>query len=413
MIPQKKIVIFTGGTTTPITPHLSLCAPAYGTIGQKIAEAISNHPQNKMETVLIRTKMAGGDSLSTNEDLLKAAKEVVADYSTKIVFMTAAVCDFEVDAIDGGDISFFRDKRLSSDRDYEFWVKGTQKILPIFREKRKDIFLVAFSTTSNASKEEMFLKAQRVMKQNSANLVVANDIGTRKNFIATPEESIYSETEDRDILVKELVEISLLRSNLTFTRSTVVDGKPISWNDDRVPPALRKVVDYCIEQGAYKPIQGKTAGHFAIRLSDTEFLTSIRKTDFNDLKDVGLVYVKTDGPDTVLAYGAKPSVGGQSQRIVFKDHPGKDCIVHFHCPKKEDSDIPVVSQREYECGSHECGKNTSRGLKYYLDGKIAAVMLDNHGPNIVFSKNEDPEVVIEFIKNHFDLSKKTGPSWDK
>ena len=27
---------------------------------------------------------------------------------------------------------------------------------------------------------------------------------------------------------------------------------------------------------------------------------------------------------------------GQSQRIIFKEHPELDCIVHFHCPVKEE-----------------------------------------------------------------------------
>ena len=68
--------------------------------------------------------------------------------------------------------------------------------------------------------------------------------------------------------------------------------------------------------------------------------------------------------------------------------------------------IPVISQREYECGSHECGKNTSTGLKQF--GNLSCVMLDNHGPNIVFHHSIDPQEVIDFIRNNFDLSQKTG-----
>ena len=35
-------------------------------------------------------------------------------------------------------------------------------------------------------------------------------------------------------------------------------------------------------------------------------------------------------------------------------------------------------------------------------------MLDNHGPNIVFNHNIDPQEVIDFINQNFDLSDKTG-----
>jgi len=135
-------------------------------------------------------------------------------------------------------------------------------------------------------------------------------------------------------------------------------------------------------------------------------LTSIRKTNLNAIDTICLVKIRTDGPDNVLAFGYKPSVGGQSQRIVFENHPEYDCIVHFHCPIKEGSQVPTVSQREYECGSHQCGNNTSNGLKRF--GNLSAVYLDQHGPNIVFNRSINPGEVTRFIVNNFDLSEKTG-----
>lgn len=150
-----------------------------------------------------------------------------------------------------------------------------------------------------------------------------------------------------------------------------------------------------------------TAGHFAVKLSDKEFLTSRRKTNFNtDLVTKGLVRVEVDGDDKVIAHGAKPSVGGRSQRIVFAEHPEMDNIVHFHCPTKLEAMIASTEQWKNECGSHQCGKNTSDGLKEY-DG-IKAVMLKNHGPNIVFGKDVPASEMIKFIEINFDLSQKTG-----
>jgi hypothetical protein len=35
-------------------------------------------------------------------------------------------------------------------------------------------------------------------------------------------------------------------------------------------------------------------------------------------------------------------------------------------------------------------------------------MLDEHGPNIVFNRNINPQRVISFIDTFFDLSQKTG-----
>ena len=42
-----------------------------------------------------------------------------------------------------------------------------------------------------------------------------------------------------------------------------------------------------------------------------------------------------------------------------------------------------------------------------LNDHLAAVMLDKHGPNIVFSDKADPQMVIDFIMSNFDLSKQT------
>jgi hypothetical protein len=124
-----------------------------------------------------------------------------------------------------------------------------------------------------------------------------------------------------------------------------------------------------------------------------------------------MVVIEPVGKDEVRAWGGKPSVGGQSQRIIFEDHPGLDNIVHFHCPLKEDAPdrIPLRSQRPFECGSHQCGKNTSDGLREIEPG-IWAVMLDQHGPNIVYGRDVPAKRVIALIERNFDLEDKTGGS---
>lgn len=411
-ITPKEIHILGGGTTSYVAPHLSLCAPAYGTIAKEIAKEFSIS-KTKMNIVLGLTSMAGG----TIGDSLQAVKnhihKLINNLDTKIVIMSCAICDFKIHTIESNDPNDITG-RLNSENQYKLHICAAEKLLPMIRKERKDIFLVGFSTTYNKNQAEMYKKAIKTLKTSSCNLVVANDIGNHHNFIVTPEESIYCVTKDRKELIKELVDICLKRSNLTFTRSTVVDGQPEPWNSPRIPQVLREVVEHCIRQDAYKPILGKTAGHFACKLSDTEFLTSIRKTNFNDLDKIGLVYVKTDGPDTVLAYGAKPSVGGQSQRIIFKDHPEMNCVVHFHCPTRPQSTLSIASQREFECGSHQCGQNTSSNLKAHKIGNtdLKCVYLDKHGPNIIFSDKANAQDIIKFIDQEFDLTQKTGPIWD-
>lgn len=404
---NKKIIIFGGGTVSHIKNHLALCAPAYGSTAKRINELIDREERfDNFDVEMKLTKMAGGPLLETNDDIEEVCRDLINDSTTKIIIMSAALCDYEPESDFRSYGKYEGRFNTAEDLSIELTLIPAPKIISEIRKKRKDIFLVGFKTTCGKTEDEQYLAGLNLCKTASCNLVVANDTKTRLNMVITPEEARYHVTKDRDVVLKGMLDIMWHRSHLTFTRSTVVDGKPIPWDSDLIPNSLKTVVNYCILEHAYKPFNGVTAGHFACKLDDTTFLSSIRKTNFNKLNNVGLVKVKTDGPDTVLAYGAKPSVGGQSQRIVFRDHPGMDCIVHFHCEKKQKSQVPTVSQREYECGSMGCGENTSKGLKEF--GNLKAVYLDNHGPNIVFNRNINPMEVIAFIEENFDLDSKTG-----
>jgi hypothetical protein len=411
---NKKIHILGGGTVFHVRSHLAISAPAYGNTARKIDSIFYIEPHLNMDVILHLTRMANGGvgDLETNEDVSKLVDQLIADPLTKIIFMNVALCDYNATLV--SDLQYLKsgkyEGRLSSRKMIEgrLQLNATEKIVGRIRKTRKDIFLVAFKTTCGATEDEQYIAGLNLCKEASANLVLANDVKTRLNMVITPEEARYHVTTNRGQALSGLVEMTLLRSHLTFTRSTVIAGTPVSWNSSEVPEALRTVVNYCIEQDAYKPFRGSTVGHFAAKISENEFLTSIRKTNFNDLSKNGLVRIKTDGPDSVTAYGAKPSVGGQSQRIVFHEHQDYDCIVHFHCPLRKDhrDDIPIASQREFECGSHQCGQNTSSNLKKF--GNLSCVMLDQHGPNIIFHRSIDPQEVINFIVANFELSEKTG-----
>ena len=413
---NKTVHVIGGGTVSHLRTHLGLFVPAYGRAARKITQLCKEH-SDKLDVELHLTKVADPtSSIETNADLKALVLSLVDDLRTKIVFFNAAVVDFEgqIDSIASGKhAERLRTADVSGNPlTYGVVLTPQEKLISLFRkggegrEPRKDIFLVGFKATAGVTAEEQYRLGLNLLKGSSANLVLANDVITRLNMIIVPEEATYAVTTDRHEALKSLVEMAYLRSHLTFTHSTVIAGDPVAWESDLVPASLRAVVDHCIERGAYKKFRGVTAGHFAAKLDEQTFLTSRRKTDFNDMKNVGLVKVKTDGPDSVIAYGSKPSVGGQSQRIVFTEHPDADCIVHFHCPKRVGSLVPTVSQKEYECGSHECGQNTSRGLARF--GNLLAVYLDQHGPNIVFDRSVDPREVIDFIETNFELTEKTG-----
>lgn len=424
---QKRIHVIGGGTFSHVRNHLALAAPAFGGTARYIAQ--------KLQGELHLTKMADHTSnLVTNEDVAALVDRLVADPETAVVIFNPALCDFDADVIelDGrsgetnptipsgkyADRLKTRSFRLEESRSGGppiervtrplLRITPSEKLIGRIRKERKDIYVVGFKTTTGATEQEQYLAGLNLLKENSLNLVLANDTVTRLNMVITPEESRYHVTTNRNEALDGLMDIVRHRSVLHFTRSTVVGSEAdlVPWNDERIPANLRAVVDHCVKAGAYKAFRGSTAGHFAVKLEDGSFLTSRRKTNFN--QDLRLVRVEVDGDDRVIAHGARPSVGGQSQRIVFAEHPEADCIVHAHVPLRQDAHgLPVVPQWPRECGSHECGAATSRGLEVAAPG-IKAVMLDNHGPNIVFSRTTPAEDVIRFIEQNFDLSQKTG-----
>lgn len=419
---MKKIYILGGGTFSDVRTHQSLCARAFGETAIKLENMFKKQLadlklDDQYEVELILTRMAQPHNnkynIITNDDAGKIIDKLIEDQDTKVIVQNFALCDFHGQI---GDIpSGKHATRLrTSEGDVMMKMTPADKVIKKIREKRKDIFAIGFKTTDNQTEMVQYNRGLNLLKVNSLNLVLANDVVNHRNMIIVPEEAKYCVTTQRDDALNELVKITLSRMLNHFTRSTVVEGKAIDWNSKEVPNNLREVVNHCIKNGAYKEFLGKTAGHFAVKVNDGEILTSIRKTNFNNLDKVGLVKVESKNKDEVIAHGFRPSVGGQSQRIIFNEHKDLDCIVHFHCPMKESNIskyIPVKEQWRNECGSHECGQNTSDGLKEFNLGdgdKLNVVYLDEHGPNIVFNRKTDSKKVIDFINSNFDLTQKTG-----
>lgn len=426
---NKQIHIVGGGTIEPIRSHLDLSANPRGTTAKALAELCVTE-MSEMDVRLHLTRTADPESnIKTSEDMEDLAHAIADNLDSRVVFWSPAITDFKgtVGNTPSGTHADRLDSRSSEPQIIE--LVPVPKIAPILRQHpnndgivRKDLFAVGFKTTTNAPRHEQFAAGLRALKENSFNLVLANDSVTRRNMIIAPEEAMYNETFDRNDVLAALVKMTYYRTQLSFTRSEVVAGEPVPWDSKDVFPNLRAVVNHCISRGAYRDREwgytGPTAGHFAAKIDERTFLTSRRKSNFNNLEEVGLVRVETDGDDRVIAYGDKPSVGGQSQRMIFEQHAGKDAIVHVHCALKPGSKVPVVSQAEYECGSHQCGKNTSEGLGVFEDGKIEAVYLGDpddpfnpevsHGPNVVFDHTVPAELVVRFMEDNFDLTVKTG-----
>lgn len=428
-----------------VSPHFSLCAPAYGTVGTKLNEALNSEITNsnlseKYSVELVPTKMALDilsdktqynkllqdaqlNRLETNLDLFFLVNYLLSKKDTRCIIMAAAVCDFsasKIKSVIGNESEIFGKERarLSSSQDYNLELTPSPKILPMIRQNRKDVFVVSFKTTAGVDRDETYRQGLLSLKKNSSNLVFANDIQEKRNMVITPEEFPY-EYSSREEAIKSLAEITIKRLNLTFEDKTILKNDERAFPEeliktDSIPHNWYEVMKYLFENKAFKPLPdtGKTSGHFGCRVLGKEYerITSERKINHNESFSRGMIPVYSYKNNELVVGGAKPSVGEKTQELIYQDLGDKiHAIIHFHCPLKSGDNliIPVREQFPFECGSRECAINTASGMAEIEPG-IYAVHLKNHGPNIAFHKDIVVQKIINFIERYWDLSDKTG-----
>lgn len=417
-----KIAIIGGGTFNHIRNHLSLAAPAFGSVAKQINDIIQKNTFRKLNDPidLYLTQMAGGDkSLSTNKDVSNLLDKLALD-GTNIIFMSAAICDYDVTVNNDPndpDMNIFNgphSPRLkTSDGHVLLELEPAEKIIARVRKVNPEIFLVGFKTTTLASIEEQFIAGLKMMKSTKCNLVLANDVITRQNIIITPEETYYT-YENRYDAIKDLVDITLSRAGATYTRTNFIESPNYNFNDLHIN--MQSMLKYLINRGSFICNNGNgfTPGHFCEKLNDNTFVSSQRKANHNLVEQNGLTKIVVDGENDNAIFNAygdkKASVGARSQWMILKENPDYDFIIHTHSPLKEGSNINIRPQKFLQCGSTECGINTLDGLTEYTlksGNKIKAVMLDKHGPNILFSKLTPVNELIEFMEDNFYLNIKT------
>ena len=90
---RKQIAIFGGGTISWVASHVALVAPAYGETARRL-EHICRVECPEFDRKLYLTKMAGGPSMETNDDVAAAVDQIIRDDVTKIIFFSTAMIDF-------------------------------------------------------------------------------------------------------------------------------------------------------------------------------------------------------------------------------------------------------------------------------------------------------------------------------
>lgn len=171
------IAILGGGTFSDVTPHLSLCAKAFGTTAKELDRLAKT---KGLDTRLYLTKMADSSSgLVSNSDVSAFVDELLEDSTITSIIFNVAMCDF-VGTIEGYSLQ----TRLTSDKEYAMRIlPDTEKVLAKIKPVRPDIYLVGFKTTAGGEVGTQILKAIQQINTCSCDLVFGNDVITRRNVL--------------------------------------------------------------------------------------------------------------------------------------------------------------------------------------------------------------------------------------
>jgi phosphopantothenoylcysteine decarboxylase/phosphopantothenate--cysteine ligase len=110
-------------------------------------------------------------NVTTNSDMFDAAKkELKKKYD--VVIMAAAASDFTPESIS-------KSKIKSNKKSLTIRLKKAPKIIDMVRKFRKDALLIGFKAETNLTKSALIKSAQKKMKESDADIIIANDIGTK------------------------------------------------------------------------------------------------------------------------------------------------------------------------------------------------------------------------------------------
>jgi phosphopantothenoylcysteine decarboxylase / phosphopantothenate---cysteine ligase len=110
--------------------------------------------------------------VETSQEMLNAVKKEMGQ-KFDIVILAAATSDYTLEKPSKTKINSDLAKIMLK-------LKRVPKIINEIKKIQKDVFLVGFKAETNLSKEKLISKARKKLRESSADLIVANDIGLKK-----------------------------------------------------------------------------------------------------------------------------------------------------------------------------------------------------------------------------------------
>jgi len=206
-VSEIRVLVTTGGTTIPIDDVRYIGNSSTGKTGVQIAENLRDWG---IPVTLVRSETSpttGGMlhqlHFRTFSDLAEVLQQELSERSYTHIIHLAAVSDYEVSAIKiGSKISESDFKKLPSGQDrISLELKPTFKIVNELRDysMNKDIKIIAFKLTSNASSLERERAVQKLITASHVEWVVHNDLSEIKKESGQHIFSIYSSDANKNI----------------------------------------------------------------------------------------------------------------------------------------------------------------------------------------------------------------------
>ena len=180
ILKNKKVLITAGPTIEYIDPIRIITNQSSGKTGVLLAsELISSGAKVTLvygPGIEKPPKGAKIIKISTSKEMFNVVKKEM-NKEFDIVIMAAAVSDYTPE-------NPSKNKIKSTKNKIKISLKKTPKIIDQIKKYQKNIFLVGFKAETNLSKKELITLAKKKMNESSADMIVANDIGSiryRKN----------------------------------------------------------------------------------------------------------------------------------------------------------------------------------------------------------------------------------------
>lgn len=176
ILKNKKVLITAGPTIEYIDPVRIITNQSSGKTGMLLAsELISSGAKVTLVYGPGSEKPPKGVKIikiSTSNEIFNVVKKEMQN-KFDIVIMAAAISDYIPE-------NPSKNKIKSSKNKIKISLKKTPKIINFIKKYQKNVFLVGFKAEANIPKNELIALAKKKMNESNADMIIANDIGSKR-----------------------------------------------------------------------------------------------------------------------------------------------------------------------------------------------------------------------------------------